>query len=48
MWKLFLGFVLFAGISVFLLKNMGGGVDMGGEKHMIETTSEPAASAPSK
>jgi len=47
MWKLFLGFALFAGVAVFLLKNTGGGIEMGNEKHMIEV-SEPAASAPSK
>ena len=47
MWKLFLGFALFAGVAVFLLKNAGGSIEMGGEKHMIEV-SESAASAPSK
>ena len=46
MWKILLGFALFAGIAVFLLKNAGAGLDMGGEKHMIETPE--AASAPAK
>jgi hypothetical protein len=45
MWKLFLGFALFAVMAIFLMKNAGGGIEMGAEKHMIET-SEPAASAP--
>jgi len=49
MWKLFLGFALFAGVAVFLLRNGGTGVDMGGEKHMVDTeSSAAAASAPAK
>jgi len=45
MWKLALGFVAFAAISLVVMKNAGGNVDMGGEKHGIETA-EHAASAP--
>ena len=45
MWKLALGFVAFAAISLVVLKNAGGNLDMGGEKHGIEVT-EQAASAP--
>ena len=45
MWKLALGFVAFAAISLVVLKNAGGTVDLGGEKHGVEVT-EHAASAP--
>jgi hypothetical protein len=47
MWKLALGFVIFAGLALFLLSKGGGSVDISGEKHGIETT-EHAASAASK
>ena len=49
MWKLFLGFVVFAAVALFVLKKAGGDIDMGGEKHGIETSTpaEPAASAAS-
>jgi len=45
MWKMLLGFVVFAVLAVFLLIKSGGNVDMGGEKHGIETTEEPASAA---
>lgn len=32
MWKIIVGFILFAGLALFLL-NKGGDIDMGGEKH---------------
>ena len=32
MWKLVLGFVVIAGLALFLL-NKGGDIDLGGEKH---------------
>ncbi|MES2910257.1 MAG: hypothetical protein V4718_02645 [Pseudomonadota bacterium] len=32
MWKLVLGFIVFAGLALFML-NKGGDIDMGGEKH---------------
>ena len=48
MWKLLLGFALFAVMAFFLLKNAGGSLDMGGEKHTIDVPAEPAASAPVK
>ena len=32
MWKIIVGFLLFAGLAVYLL-NKGGDIDMGGEKH---------------
>ena len=47
MWKLLVGFVVFAVIALFVLKKFGGNVDMGGEKHSVETSAPAeAASAP--
>ncbi len=43
MIKLFIGFLVFAGLALFILSR-GGDIDMGGEKHGIESH-EPAASA---
>jgi hypothetical protein len=49
MWKLLVGFIVFAAIALVVLKKAGGNVDMGGEKHGVETGShaEPAASGAS-
>ena len=41
MWKIIVGFILFAGLALYLL-NKGGDIDMGGEKH---GTFNPDASA---
>jgi len=43
MWKLAAGFIVFAGISLFVILQAGDSVDMGGEKHGVETTHAPAA-----
>jgi putative Mn2+ efflux pump MntP len=43
MWKIFLGFVLFAGLGLFMIFKGGDKVDMSGEKH--ETDSHTAAPA---
>lgn len=32
MWKILVGFIVFAGLALFLL-NKGGDIDLGGEKH---------------
>lgn len=32
MWKIVLGFVIFAGLALYLL-SLGGDIDLGGEKH---------------
>ena len=52
MWKIVLGFILFAALAMFMLNKAGGNVDMSGEKHGIEThpatEATPAASAASK
>lgn len=42
MWKLILGFVVFAGIALFILTKSGGNIDMSGEKHGAEA---PVAAA---
>jgi hypothetical protein len=48
MWKLLLGFIVFAAVALFVLKKAGGDVDMGGEKHDVSGGQAPAtASAPS-
>lgn len=48
MWKILVGFVLFAALAVFVLMK-GGDVDMSGEKHGIDAThtEEPAKEAAS-
>lgn len=46
MWKLAAGFAVFAAIALFVLSK-GGDIDMGGEKHGIDSPAghaEPAAS----
>ncbi len=47
MWKIAVGFVLFAALAVWML-GRGGDIDMGGEKHEINAPAAPAASAPAK
>ena len=42
MWKILLGFALFAALAIFVLMK-GGDIDMGGEKHGAEATTAPAA-----
>jgi hypothetical protein len=37
MWKLALGFVVFAAIALFILTKSGADIDLGGEKHSVET-----------
>jgi hypothetical protein len=52
MWKIAVGFVVFAGLAIFILSK-GGNIDMGGEKHGAEAnhateTAAPASAAASK
>ena len=42
MWKIVVGFVVFAGLALFILSK-GGDIDMGGEKHGSEVTHVPDA-----
>ncbi len=46
MWKIVVGFAVFAGLALFILSK-GGDIDMSGEKHGAEATHapEPAAAA---
>ena len=44
MWKIVLGFIVFAGIAVWMLSK-GGDIDMGGEKHEISVPHAPAAAS---
>jgi hypothetical protein len=47
MWKIAVGFAVFAALALFILSK-GGDIDMGGEKHGAEAMHVPevAASAP--
>lgn len=46
MWKIGLGFAVFAGLALFILSK-GGDIDMGGEKHGADAvhTEAPAPAA---
>ena len=44
MWKIVVGFIVFAGLALFILSK-GGDIDMGGEKHGAEATHVPEAVA---
>ncbi len=51
MWKLVVGFVIFAALALFVLMKSGGDIDMSGEKHDVgaghaEAAASSAASAP--
>ena len=45
MWKIALGFVVFAGISLFVIMKGGDKVDMAGEQHGAEAAHMSAAPA---
>ncbi|KRD47816.1 MULTISPECIES: hypothetical protein [Acidovorax] len=48
MWKIVVGFVLFAALSMYVIIKAGDKADMGGEKHGADAVHAPesAASAP--
>ncbi|MES2532278.1 MAG: hypothetical protein V4636_14670 [Pseudomonadota bacterium] len=48
MWKIAVGFALFAALALFVIMKAGDKVDMGGEKHGADAlhAPAPAASAP--
>lgn len=50
MWKIVVGFIIFAALSLFVIMKGGDKLDMGGEKHGTEATESHspagAASAP--
>lgn len=41
MWKLAVGFVIFAAIALFIISKAGDKIDMSGEKHGTEATHVP-------
>ncbi|OYU44102.1 MAG: hypothetical protein CFE44_14750 [Burkholderiales bacterium PBB4] len=47
MWKIAVGFAVFAGLALFILSK-GGDIDMSGEKHGDPIHSEAPAAAPAK
>lgn len=44
MWKIVVGFLVIAGLAIFLL-GKGGDIDMGGEKHGVSPAAAPLVSA---
>ena len=46
MWKIVVGFVVFAAIALYVISKGGDKIDMGGEKHGTEATHAPAPAAP--
>ena len=46
MWKIAVGFVVFAGLAMFVIMQGGDSLDMGGEKHGAEAVHAPAPAAP--
>lgn len=48
MWKIFVGFVVFAGLGLFMIFKGGDKVDMSGEKHDTGSHTEAPAAASAK
>ena len=46
MWKIIVGFVVFAAIALFVVMKAGDKIDMGGEKHGGDVQHTPDAAAP--
>ncbi len=45
MWKIAVGFIVFAAVALFVIFKAGDKVDMSGEKHGAEAVHVPAAPA---
>ena len=45
MLKIFIGFVIFAGLAMFVIMQGGDSLDMGGEKHGADAVHTPAEAA---
>ena len=45
MLKIFIGFVIFAGLAMFVIMQGGDSLDMGGEKHGADAVQAPAEAA---
>lgn len=46
MWKIALGFVVFAALALFVIMKGGDQLDMSGEKHEVHPTAPAATPAP--
>ncbi len=46
MWKIVVGFIVFAGLALFVISKGGDSLDMSGEKHGAEAVHSPAPAAP--
>ena len=46
MWKILVGFAVFAGLALLLLSK-GGDIDLSGEKHGVDHAPAPASAASS-
>lgn len=46
MWKIAIGFALFAAVSLFVIIKGGDKIDMGGEQHSGDVQHAPAAPTP--
>ena len=46
MWKIAVGFALFAALSIFVILKAGDKADMGGEKHGADAVHAPEPAAP--
>ena len=46
MWKILVGFILFAGLGLFMIFKGGDKVDMSGEKHEPDSHTAAPAAAP--
>jgi len=46
MWKIAVGFAIFAGLALFVISKGGDNIDMGGEKHGADAVHAPAPAAP--
>lgn len=45
MWKLVVAFIVFAALALYVINKGGDSLDMGGEKHGVESTPHPAGAA---
>ena len=45
MWKIIIGFIIFAALALFVIMQGGDKLDMGGEKHGAEAVHAPEAPA---
>jgi hypothetical protein len=47
MWKLVVGFAVFAALALFILMKSGGDIDLSGEKHDVTASHDQATAAAS-